>query len=65
MTNIPSTFTLYREWFKQTYGRALACSEAEFNAALAAQPPTTPANCDRLSDLYYLDGIEDREGLYR
>jgi hypothetical protein len=56
------TYREYCAWFHRTYGRPFAASEAEFLAALA-QPPT-PTTLDD-NNPRYLDGEEDREGLYR
>ncbi len=54
------TYHTYCTWFLLTYGRPFAASEAEFLAAIRAD---IPAPCQ--PDPHYLDGIEDREGLYQ
>lgn len=57
---MPLTYPIFCEWFLAHYGRPFAASEAEYEAALR-QPCHKPLP----EDVHYLDGMEEREGLYR
>lgn len=54
------TYPIFCQWFLTHYGRPFAASEAEYSAALR-QPCHKPLP----EDAQYLDGMEEREGLYR
>lgn len=73
MTSAPDyrIYETYCQWFLAIYHRPFAASREEFEAALRQPVTWNPHEVIHqiaeagLEDPTYLDGIEEREGLYR